>query len=64
MAFSLLLVWVVYVVMGDGASFLYAYDVKGVQDNILLNLPRNSAVANIVRVSMAAVREEYYAVVL
>jgi len=54
-AWSLVIVWVIYAVVGDAAAVLYAYDPHGVQDNILRNLPTQSTVANLVRISMAAV---------
>ena len=62
MFWSLLVVWLIYVTIGDGAYVLYVHDPLGVQDNILRNLPHSSTVANLVRLSMAAVGDAFYIV--
>lgn len=51
----LVLVCGIYMIVGDGAVVLYNHDIKGVQGNILLNLPLDSWFAITARVSMAAV---------
>lgn len=53
--YSLIFVWGIYVVVGDGASLLYINDPAGIQDNILSNLPLESIAATLVRLCMAFV---------
>lgn len=53
---SLAFVWVVYVLFGDLGALLYAHDPAGVKDNILANLPTDSFVALLVRLTMTGVR--------
>lgn len=47
------LVWLIYFVVGDGLAILYINDPNGLQENLLVNLPTESYVAIIVRISMA-----------
>lgn len=54
-AYSLLFVWTVYVIIGDGAALLYYHSPQGIMGNILMNLPEKSIVASFVRFSMACV---------
>lgn len=59
---ALLLVWALYVLVGDGAAVLFAGDAEhgGVQGNILQNLPEKSVSATIVRLLMAIVSSRAY----
>ena len=50
---ALALVWLIYFVVGDGLAILYINDPNGLQENLLVNLPTESYVAIIVRISMA-----------
>jgi len=52
---SLIFVWSVYGIIGTVGALLFFHHPDGIQDNILLNLPQDSLVATIVRVSMALV---------
>jgi len=52
---SLVFVWVVYALVGDGISSLFIYDSRGIASNILRNLPVHALSAHIVKLSMCAV---------
>ena len=55
-AISLFFIWVVYVLFADITALLFYNNAGSVlKPNILLNLPPNGIVSNIVRASMAAV---------
>lgn len=53
---SLLAVWLMYVLLGDGAALLYLHHPQGISGNILSDLPRSSVAAALVKLSMASVR--------
>lgn len=55
---SLLFVWTVYTIVGDGGALLYSHDPNGIKDNILENLPKASVYATFVRLSMALVSNQ------
>lgn len=50
---SLIIVWLVYLIVGDGLAILYINYPNGLQENMLNNLPQESYVAIIVRLAMA-----------
>ncbi len=52
---SLLFVWMIYVILGDGVAFLFVHDERGINSNILRNLPINDVSAHVVRFAMALV---------
>lgn len=53
---SLVFVWLVYVLLGDIGAVLYVHDVeKGIGENILGNLPLHSVISLLVRWAMACV---------
>jgi amino acid permease len=52
---SLLFVWIVYVIIGNVSAMLYIHDDNGIQDNILKNLPKDSLLLTIIKLSMALV---------
>ncbi len=57
---SLVFVWLVYVLLGDIGAVLYVHDVsKGIRENILSNLPVHSTISLLVRWAMACVSENY-----
>lgn len=58
--YSLIFVWFVYVLIGNGAAILYIHDSDGINDNILMNLPEDSVVASLVRFAMASVSRSPY----
>jgi len=53
---SLTLVWLVYVVLGDVGAVLFIHDTsRGIRENILSNLPMHSTISLLVRWAMACV---------
>ena len=53
---SLVFVWLVYVLLGDIGAVLYVHDVShGIRENILSNLPVHSTISLLVRWAMACV---------
>ena len=52
---ALIFVWLVYVIVGDGIAFLFVHDERGIDSNILRNLPLDDTCAHIVRFAMALV---------
>ena len=54
--YSLIFVWIIYLIVGDGIASLYQYDPIGIQSNILLNLPPTAITSTVVRISMSLVR--------
>lgn len=52
---ALIGVWAVYAVLGDLGAMLYMHDPQGIKENILGNLPVNSALTLVVRWAMACV---------
>lgn len=54
---SLAFVWLVYAIVGDVGALLFLHHPDGISDNILYDLPQDSFVAMLVRLSMAAVSE-------
>lgn len=53
-----IVVAIIYNVFGDASAIFYVNDSRGINGNILLNLPQHSVCAILARVSMAAVRDE------
>lgn len=53
--YSLVFVWTIYLVVGDGIASLYQFDPVGIQSNILLNLPPAAITSAVVRISMSLV---------
>jgi hypothetical protein len=52
---SLLLVWVLYIFVGNYVAYLYSETPGGIQGNILQNLPSESLAACSIRVLMSLV---------
>ena len=52
---SLTFVWLLYAVLGDLGAILYVHSEQGIRDNILNNLPSDSYVSLLVKISMASV---------
>ena len=55
-AWSLVFIWFVYMVLGEGGAILYIHAPLGIRGNILSNLPADSPTAVVVRCAMALVR--------
>lgn len=53
--YCLVFVWLMYVIIADGAALLYIHDPQGIHENILSNLPQHSLIAALVRIMMAFV---------
>jgi len=54
---SVIFVWLMYTLLGDVGAILYNHSTYGIRDNILGNLPTDSAVALLVRIAMCGVRD-------
>ena len=53
--YCLIFVWSIYVFVGDFVAVLYIHEPNGLQSNILLNLPANSFVSQLVSLLMVGV---------
>lgn len=53
---SVLLVWLIYVIVGDGLAVIYAVNNEHITSNILESLPLQSHLSIAIKVAMAAVR--------
>ena len=51
--YSLIFVWVVYVFVGNGIASLFIHDARGINSNILRNLPTDALSAHIVKIALA-----------
>jgi amino acid permease len=51
--YSLIFVWIVYCFVGNGIASLFIHDSRGINSNILRNLPTDALSAHVVKVALA-----------